>query len=192
MRTALHGFTQRHHFSGGQSYDRHAGRVFAGLYGRVAEDVAGAAPQGGVVLDAGCGTGQLAALVATCRPDVRVRGIDLEPAMVEVATARARRTGVAERVEFTVADLAHTPLPDASVDLVVSTASLHHWTDVPAVVSELQQVLRPGGRLWIYDMRWVSRRGVRSGASGPVMRARIRTGRLPLALFQRLSLAPPR
>lgn len=188
MRRRLHNFTQHHHFSDGHGYDRHAGKIFSGLYRRVAADVEGAAPQGGLVVDAGCGTGQLAALIATRRPDVQLRGIDLEPAMIEVAAERARRAGVADRVEFTVADLAHLPLPDASVDFVVSTASQHHWVDVAGVLAELQRVLRPGGRLWIYDMRWVSSRQVRMGASGTVRQMRVGTGRLPVALFQRLSI----
>jgi hypothetical protein len=58
----------------------------------------GRTPKGGVVLGAGCGTGRLAVQIADGRPDVRIHG-----------------------VEFTVADLANLPLPDRSVDLVVST-----------------------------------------------------------------------
>src|SRR5215217_7032484 len=85
MRKALHKLTQRHHFADGQSYDRHAGRVFGGMYRRVAEEVAIAAPPGGVLLDAGCGTGQLAVEIAVQRPDLCVLGVDLESGMVDAA-----------------------------------------------------------------------------------------------------------
>jgi ubiquinone/menaquinone biosynthesis C-methylase UbiE len=62
--------------------------------------------------------------------------------MVEVATRHAERADLTERVAFTVADLADLPLPDGSVDLIVSTASLHHWNDVGAVIASLGRVLR--------------------------------------------------
>ena len=57
MNKALHGVMQRVHFAHGESYDRKAAVVFRGLYRRVAEDAAAAAPEGGTVLDAGCGSG---------------------------------------------------------------------------------------------------------------------------------------
>jgi ubiquinone/menaquinone biosynthesis C-methylase UbiE len=191
MNSALHKLIQRYHFAEGQSYDRHAGRVFAGVYRRVAEDVARGAPTGGAVLDAGCGSGRLAVEIARRRPDLHVHGVDLEGGMVEVAIQRAARKNVADRVEFTVADLADLPLPDDSVDLIVSTASLHHWTDVRAVIASLDRVLRPDGRMWIYDIRWVSAESVRAASAGlgrRVDRVLVRTGWFPAALFQRLAI----
>jgi ubiquinone/menaquinone biosynthesis C-methylase UbiE len=132
VNAALNKFLHRHHFADAEAYDRRAGTLFRGVYRRVAEDVAAAAPAGSAVLDAGCGTGRLAIEIARRGPDLRVHGIDLESGMVEVATRRAEQENVADRVEFTVADLADLPLPDSSVDLIVSTASLHHLTDVGA------------------------------------------------------------
>lgn len=191
MNKALHRLIQRYHFAQGEAYDRHAGRIFRSVYRRVAEDVAAAAPTGGAVLDAGCGTGQLAVEIARRRPDLHVRGVDLEPSMVDVATRRAEQEKVADRVEFTVADLADLPLPDDSVDLIFSTASLHHWTDVGAVIASLDRVLQPDGRTWIYDVRWVSSAGVRTASAGlgrRVDRDLVRTGWFPAALFQRLAI----
>ena len=80
---------------------------------------------------------------------MRVQGIDLEPGMVEVAIRHAKRENLTARVEFTVADLAHLPLPDNSIDMIVSTASHHHWSNVGAVIASLNRVLRPQGRMWI-------------------------------------------
>jgi len=193
MRKALHKLTQRHHFADGQSYDRHAGRVFGGMYRRVAEEVAIAAPPGGVLLDAGCGTGQLAVEIAVQRPDLCVLGVDLESGMVDAATRRAEREGVTDRVEFTVADLAELPLPDDSVDLIISTASLHHWTDAAAVIVSLGRVTRTDGRMWIYDIRWVQAGDVRSAAARlgrRVDRTLVRTGWFPAAFLQRLAVEP--
>ena len=159
----------------------------------LAEDVAAAAPTGAFVLDAGCGSGRLAIEIARRRPDLRVHGIDLERGMVDVATRHAEQENLTDRIEFTVADLADLPLPDNSIDMIVSTASLHHWSDVAAVIASLDRVLQPQGRMWIYDMRWVSARSVRaaSAAAGRrVDRALVRTGRFPAAFMQRLAIGP--
>ena len=183
----------RHDFANAESYDRHARRLFRGVYRRVAEDVGAAAPTGGTVLDAGCGSGRLAIEIAGRRPDVRVHGIDLEPRMVEVATRHAERANVTDRVEFTAADLGELPFPDDSVDMIVSTASLHHWADVGTVIASLDRVLRPEGRMWIYDIRWVSAGDVRTASVGldrRVERVLVRTGWFPVALFQRLAVEP--
>jgi ubiquinone/menaquinone biosynthesis C-methylase UbiE len=191
MRKALLALIQRAHFSHGECYDRHTARLFAGLHRTVVEDVAATAPQDGVVLDAGCGSGRLAVQIARRRPDLQVRGIDLEQGMVTVADRRAEQENLASRVTFTTADLADVPLPADSVDLVVSTASMHHWADVRAVIASLGRVLRPGGEMWIYDFRLVPAGRVRSAAQDvdcSVHRTLIRTGRFPAALFQRLAV----
>src|SRR5262245_33291501 len=193
MKNTLNTLIHRHHFGNAEVYDRRAGTVFRGVYRRVAEDRAAAAPTRGVVLDAGCGSGRLAVEIAKRRTDLHVRGIDLEPAMIDVATRHANRENLADRVEFTVADLDDLPLPDNSVDMIVSTASLHHWTDVGAVIASLNRVLRPDGRMWIYDLRWVSARSIRTASTGlnrRVDRALVRTGWFPAALFQRLAVEP--
>ena len=193
MRKAFLALVQRAHFSHGEAYDRYTARIFGGIHRSVAEDVAAAAPTGGMVLDAGCGSGRLAVLIARRRPDLQVRGVDLERGMVEVATQRAEQENLASRVHFTVGDLADLPLPDDSVDLIVSTASLHHWADVGAVIASLGRVLRPGGKMWIYDFRPVPAGRVRSAArnlGGRVDRTLVRTGRFPVALFQRLAVHP--
>jgi ubiquinone/menaquinone biosynthesis C-methylase UbiE len=161
------------------------------VYRRVADDVAATAPEGSVVLDAGCGTGRLAVQIARRRPDMHIYGVDLEPGMVDVAMRRTKQLGLDDRVEFTIADLADLPLPDRSVDLVVSTASLHHWTDVGAVVASLDRVLRSDGRMWIYDLRPVASRDVRAAASQVgrrVDRTLVRTSWFPAALLQRFAL----
>ncbi|TVT51984.1 class I SAM-dependent methyltransferase [Amycolatopsis rhizosphaerae] len=192
MLKALNELVQRHRLANGESYDRHEGRVFEPVYWRVADDVAAAAPEGAVVLDAGCGSGKLAVEIATRRSDLRVHGIDLEPGMIEVARRRAVREGLSERVEFSVADLADLPLPDGSADIVVSTASLHHWTDVDGAIASLTRVARAEARLWIYDIRWVPGGRVRSSAARQhrrVTRTLVPVGRFPLALFQRFELA---
>lgn len=193
MRAKFLALIQRAHFSHGHSYDQYTVRIFRGIHRRVADDVAATAPEGATVLDAGCGSGRLAVEIARRRPDLRVHGVDLEAGMIEVAKQRAEQQNVAGRVQFTVADLADLRLPADSVDMIVSTASLHHWADADAVVASLGRVLRPDGRMWIYDFRLVPSGRVRAAArdlSRRTDRTLIRTGRFPAALFQRLAVDP--
>jgi ubiquinone/menaquinone biosynthesis C-methylase UbiE len=193
MRRTFLAFIQRAHFAHGHTYDNHTVKLFRGFHRRVADDVVATAPAGATVLDAGCGSGRLAVEIARRRPDLTVHGVDLEPGMIEVAVQHAERENLADRVHFTAADLADLPLPDGSIDMVVSTASLHHWADVGAVIASLGRVLRPDGRMWIYDLRPVPSGRVRAASQDlgrQVDRTLIRTGRFPAALFQRLAVDP--
>jgi trans-aconitate 2-methyltransferase len=96
------------------------------------------------VLDAGCGTGKVTAMLLERLPRGRVVALDGSPSMIE--EARKRFAGDA-RVELVTADLAK-PLPLApAVDAILSTATFHWITDHAALFRNLGAVLRPGGRL---------------------------------------------
>jgi ubiquinone/menaquinone biosynthesis C-methylase UbiE len=113
--------------------------------------------------------------------------------MIAHATETAAAEGVpADRVRFDVADVADLPHESGSVDLVVSSLSLHHWEDRASGLREIARVLRPGGRAWIYDIRWVLRRtaaDARRAAPGSYLEPRLAGARWfnPLG---RLVLAP--
>jgi ubiquinone/menaquinone biosynthesis C-methylase UbiE len=141
-------------------YERHARLVAGPLYRRVARDVGGAGlAAGAVVLDVGTGPGSVPRLVAAAHPELSVEGIDLSPEMITVATNAAQAEGVSN-VGFQVGDVVALPYPDESVDLVVSSLSLHHWEDPAAGLRDVVRVLRPGGKAWIYDFRPTLRRSV--------------------------------
>lgn len=93
---------------------------------------------GEVVVDAGCGTGWLAAGLRRARPDVAVVGSDLSAGML----GRARAAGGWPLVQ---ADSTVLPFADASVDVLVCRGVLHHLPDVPAALREWRRVLRPEG-----------------------------------------------
>jgi ubiquinone/menaquinone biosynthesis C-methylase UbiE len=138
-------------------YDNLAGRLNRPLYRRIVEDVARAGlPDGAVVLDVGTGPGRVPLLLAQRCPSIHVEGIDLSEQMIDQANRLAAEAGISpERLTYQVADAAALPYPDSSVDLIVSSLSLHHWADVPAGLLEIRRVLRPGGRAWIYDIHRV-------------------------------------
>ena len=98
----------------------------------------------GDALDAACGTGRLAARLAS--RGFRVTGIDSSVEMLEVA--RTRVPGAS----FSEGDLASLPLPDDAVDLVTTGLALTHAPDLRLAYAEFARVLRPGGSLIVSDV----------------------------------------
>jgi SAM-dependent methyltransferase len=138
-------------------YDAVTAPLFGGFFGRLATELAAFAPRG-QVLEVGSGPGRLAARLAELAPGVQVTGVDISPEMVERANSLAANSGVADRVEFRVGDVASLPFADASFDAVVSTFSLHHWQNPAKGLEEIYRVLRPGGVVRIYDVvDWIRR-----------------------------------
>ncbi|RNL82452.1 class I SAM-dependent methyltransferase [Halostreptopolyspora alba] len=134
-----------------QVYDHVTRWLLRGLYRRIAEDIADAAPDGATVLDVGTGPGHLVAAIARRRGDLTLIGVDLSPDMVTRAERNFRPYGA--RVRAREGDAADLPFTDSSIGMVVSSYSLHHWDNPGAVVAELGRVLAPGGRLYLYDWR---------------------------------------
>ncbi|MER5215293.1 class I SAM-dependent methyltransferase [Streptomyces sp. NPDC002838] len=136
-------------------YDRLSGRLLGGLYRRAATETA-TVPAGGAVLDIGTGPGHLLLAAARRRPDLALHGLDIAPSMVRRARHKAAAQGLDDRVSVHLGDAAHLPLEDRTMDLVVTTLSMHHWDDVPGAIGEVARVLRPGGRFVVYDFRSVT------------------------------------
>ncbi len=135
-----------------RAYDLVAGVLARPLYRRVVTDVTDVGlPAGSVVLDVGTGPGRVPRLIAAAYPTVEVEGVDLSPEMIARATSTAVTTSAS--VRFQVGDVAALPFADNSIDLVVSTLSLHHWDDPAAGLNEIIRLLGPGGQAWIYDFR---------------------------------------
>jgi ubiquinone/menaquinone biosynthesis C-methylase UbiE len=84
-------------------------------------------------------------------PTGKVVGVDLCPEMVEKARRNARLLGL-HNVEFMQAQIENLPLPDASVDVVISNGVFNLCPDKPGVLAETFRVLRPGGRLQMADI----------------------------------------
>ena len=98
-------------------------------------------PRGARVLDAACGTGNLAVLAA--RRGARVSGLDIATNLLAQARERAQGEGLA--IEFTEGDAEAMPYDDASFDLVVSMYGVMFAPRPEWVMSELCRVTRPGG-----------------------------------------------
>jgi SAM-dependent methyltransferase len=102
---------------------------------------------GEVVVDLGSGGGLDVFLAAQkVGPSGRAIGIDMTPQMIELARRNAERSG-ASNVEFHLATIDKLPLPDASVDVVISNCVINLAPDKSAVFREIARVLKPGGRV---------------------------------------------
>jgi SAM-dependent methyltransferase len=107
---------------------------------------------GQVVLDLGCGAGtDLLIAAQMVGPGGRAIGVDMTSAMLERARESAREMGL-ENVELHQSLIESLPLADACVDVVISNGVIDLVPDKEAVFSELDRVLRPGGRLQIADV----------------------------------------
>jgi SAM-dependent methyltransferase len=104
---------------------------------------------GMIVLEVACGAAHVSEIVA---PHVReVVGLDLTPELLAIGARRLAEAGVTN-VLLQEGNAAALPFVDASFDLVMCRASMHHFADPPTSMQEMARVCRPGGRVVVSDM----------------------------------------
>jgi SAM-dependent methyltransferase len=118
---------------------------------RLVRDALAAQP-GERILDVGCGPGfYVAELLDQVGPDGSVVGVDVSPQMIAVAQ---QRTGGRDNVDFHLADATALPVDDAEFDGALSVQVLEYVADATAALTEMYRVLRPGGRVVVWDVDW--------------------------------------
>ena len=107
---------------------------------------------GQIVLDLGSGAG-LDVLLSARRvaPQGHAYGVDMTDEMLELANGNAKKSGVTN-ASFLKGTIENVPLPDASVDVVISNCVINLAEDKGAVIKEAFRVLRPGGLFAVADM----------------------------------------
>jgi SAM-dependent methyltransferase len=108
---------------------------------------------GETILDHACGGGMDLLLAARrVGPGGRAIGVDMTPAMREVAVRAAAEAGMSRVVTVLAGYLEELPVEDESVDVVISNGVVNLAPDKEQVFAEIRRVLRPGGRLYLADV----------------------------------------
>jgi ubiquinone/menaquinone biosynthesis C-methylase UbiE len=110
--------------------------------------------EGKYVLDVGCGAGQTLCYLAK-RHGCRVVGVDINERMIERSWERAEREGLADRVEFRVADAQDLPFEDDLFDAVITESVTAFPEDKQGAVREYARVTKPGGYVGLNESTWL-------------------------------------
>ena len=135
-----------------RSYDRRMDRFSRGKVARIKEAVVAEIPERAEVLEIGCGTGELAAMLIA--RGATVTGFDLNPEMIEVAREKIEEEGLGNR--FTLGEMGVDGMdlfPSSCFDAVVSTLSFSELSNDERrfTLRHAERVLKPGGLIVIAD-----------------------------------------
>lgn len=122
-------------------YDRLVAKRIQPFYDTLLPHFAGAER----IVDIGCGPGRFASAIASAHA-AHVTGFDIDARQIRRASRHATWN-----LDFEVADAVDLPLPAGSVDVALTSESLHHWGDRLAGLQEMRRVLRPAGRAVIVE-----------------------------------------
>jgi ubiquinone/menaquinone biosynthesis C-methylase UbiE len=133
-------------------YDEHAKSYMIPVYRHFARTIANLNLIGSRVLDIGTGSGLLAIEIAKIlKSDFHITAIDISENMLQIAQDNVKKAGLSRRIDLKVSSASALQFPEHSFDLIVSNASLHHWTNPLAAFNEIERVSTKGGFFLIRD-----------------------------------------
>jgi ubiquinone/menaquinone biosynthesis C-methylase UbiE len=140
-----------------EEYARKHVKIAAKFGREYAEELAARGFQRGRILDAGCGFGTTATMLAQRFPESHVVGIDLSEPLLALAEQEAQAAGVGDRACFKRADVERIPYERDAFDVVLNVQMLHIVEHPVWMLNELERVLAPDGALLVADIRrsWV-------------------------------------
>jgi ubiquinone/menaquinone biosynthesis C-methylase UbiE len=111
-----------------------------------------------VTLDLGCGTGNLIIKIAKTFPESEIIGVDISTEILKIAKENVEKKVRNQEIKFEIGNAENLPFPDDSIDLIVSSLSLHHWLNPSKALKEIYRVLGQEGKCVIFDFRRNSRK----------------------------------
>ncbi|MFC1912689.1 class I SAM-dependent methyltransferase [Chloroflexota bacterium] len=109
-------------------------------------------PQG-ILADIGCGPGYLIVDVVRSFPKLSIIGMDISEEMTQKAEKNLSALGFGEGVVFRKGDIHDLPFESNSIDFIISTLSLHHWSEPIKAIREIHRVLKREGQFLLFDLR---------------------------------------
>jgi len=107
----------------------------------------------GFVLEVGPGPGYLGLEWLKLTANTRLKGLDISPEMIKLAEKNAAEYGLSNRVEYVQSSGEKMPFEDSTFDAVFTNGSLHEWSEPNKTFDEIWRVMKPGGRVFISDLR---------------------------------------
>ena len=107
----------------------------------------------GLALEIGPGPGYLGLEWLKHTEGTQLKGLDISADMIAVAERNAKEYGLTSRVEYVRSNGNKMPFADSMFDAVFTNGSLHEWADPKNTMNEIWRVLKPGGRIFISDLR---------------------------------------
>ena len=107
----------------------------------------------GLALEIGPGPGYLGLEWLKHTEGTQLKGLDISADMIAVAERNAKEYGLTSRVEYVRSNGNKMPFADSMFDAVFTNGSLHEWADPKNTLYEIWRVLKPGGRIFISDLR---------------------------------------
>lgn len=108
-------------------------------------------PHRSKVVDFGCGPGDITILLAQKRPDLKITGVDLAPAMLRIAKKNARTAGV--HIIWKVGDMTRPLFRAEKIDFAFSHTTLHHLKKLEPFFKQMKRALSPKGGFYVRDLR---------------------------------------
>ena len=112
----------------------------------------------GVILDLGCGTGNLIIKLAKEFPESEIIGVDISTEILRIAKENVEKQVINQKIKFEIGNAESLPFPNDSISLIVSSLSLHHWLNPSRALEEIYRVLSQEGKCVIFDFRRNSRK----------------------------------